>query len=227
MWHGQRSGRAFLQIMRQQALSVLLTLTLASPVLAQVAMPDATQMSGLPLPAGDLPNGAVTVRVVRERMGNNLAGQTVTLTGGGQTKSGITDAQGRAQFDGFATGTTVTADFDSPAPLRVTVCPVMLLPIRSRTTRTVTVVLGNSGAGKGTPDNWLASGMATCASAGTATAIASRRPKACCRMICKNARPDRWPCHTRRPRLPQLGARRRSCRPKRLARRRKPSRAAS
>lgn len=110
MWHGQRSGRAFLQIMRQQALSVLLALTLASPLLAQVAMPDATQMSGLPLPAGDLPNGAVTVRVVRERMGNNLAGQTVTLTGGGQTKSGITDAQGRAQFDGFATGTTVTAE---------------------------------------------------------------------------------------------------------------------
>ena len=46
---------------------------------AQVAMPDAAQMSGMPLPAPELPNATVTVRVVRERMGNNVPGQEVTL----------------------------------------------------------------------------------------------------------------------------------------------------
>ena len=75
---------------------------LAVPVMAQVAMPDASQMSGVPLPAPELPNAVVSVRVVRERMGNNVSGQTVTLTGDGQTKSAITDAQGRAQFTDFA-----------------------------------------------------------------------------------------------------------------------------
>lgn len=96
--------------MRKQALSLLLALILAAPALAQVAMPDATQMSGVPLPAPDLPNAVVTVRVVRERMGNNIAGQTVTLKGAGITKSAVTDAQGRAQFSDFATGTAVTAE---------------------------------------------------------------------------------------------------------------------
>ena len=96
--------------MRKQALGLLLSLILAAPLMAQIAMPDATQMSGVPLPAADLPNGAVTVRVVRERMGNNIAGQSVTLKGGGQSKSGVTDAQGRAQFEGFDVGTTVTAE---------------------------------------------------------------------------------------------------------------------
>jgi hypothetical protein len=76
---------------------------------AQVAMPDPAQMAGIPLPAPELPAGTVSVRVVRERMGNNVVGQTVTLTGGGQTKSGTTDQQGRAEFTGFTAGTTVVA----------------------------------------------------------------------------------------------------------------------
>ena len=40
---------------------------------------------------------------------------------------------------------------DSLPTLSVTACPAMLLPIRSRTTRTVTVRSGNSGAGSGVP----------------------------------------------------------------------------
>ena len=57
-----------------------LALALVAPgASAQVAMPDARQMSGVPLPAGDLANGTVTVRVVRERMGNNVPNQEVTL----------------------------------------------------------------------------------------------------------------------------------------------------
>lgn len=81
----------------------------AVPAAAQVAMPDARQMSGVPLPAGDLPNGTVTVRVVRERMGNNIAGQEVALATPGGRVTAVTDAQGRAEFSSVAPGSQVTA----------------------------------------------------------------------------------------------------------------------
>jgi hypothetical protein len=77
---------------------------------AQVAMPDAGQMSGVPLPAPELPDAAVTVRVVRERMGNNVPGQEVTLITPEGRVSGVTDAQGRAQFMAVAAGSRVTAE---------------------------------------------------------------------------------------------------------------------
>lgn len=77
--------------------------------LAQVAMPDASQMSGIPLPAGELAVGTVSVRVVRERMGNNIAGQSVSVTAKGQTKTATTDAQGRAEFSGYQPGDVVVA----------------------------------------------------------------------------------------------------------------------
>jgi len=79
------------------------------PALAQVAMPDAAQMSGIPLPAAELAVGTVSVRIVRERMGNNIAGQSVSVTFNGQSKTGTTDAQGRAEFSGYAPGDTVVA----------------------------------------------------------------------------------------------------------------------
>jgi hypothetical protein len=80
-----------------------------APAFAQVAMPDAAQMSGIPLPAAELPVGSVSVRVVRERMGNNIAGQGVSVTANGQAKSGTTDAQGRAEFSGYQPGDVVVA----------------------------------------------------------------------------------------------------------------------
>jgi hypothetical protein len=89
--------------------ALLLLLSLAVPAAAQVAMPDPTQIAGVPLPAPELPAGTVSVRVVRERMGNNVRGQAVTVTGGGQTKAGTTDAQGRAEFTGFPAGISVVA----------------------------------------------------------------------------------------------------------------------
>jgi hypothetical protein len=76
---------------------------------AQVAMPDASAMAGVPLPAPELPNATVSVRVLRERMGNNVAGQEVTLLVGGSTRTATTDAQGRAQFEGVPPGTVVQA----------------------------------------------------------------------------------------------------------------------
>ena len=76
---------------------------------AQVNMPDPSAIHGTPLPAPELADRTVTVRVVRERMGNNIAGQAVTLKVGSATRNATTDDQGRAQFDGLAAGTPVQA----------------------------------------------------------------------------------------------------------------------
>jgi hypothetical protein len=90
--------------------AVGLSLALGGVAAAQVAMPDARQMSGVPLPATELPDGTVTVRVVRERMGNNVPNQDVGLsTPDGRVTAG-TDAQGRAEFTSVAVGSQVTAD---------------------------------------------------------------------------------------------------------------------
>ena len=59
MWH---------QIVTRHALLVLLTCLGAGPVWAQLAMPDASQMAGVPLGAPELPDATVTVRVVRVRI---------------------------------------------------------------------------------------------------------------------------------------------------------------
>ena len=72
-------------------------------------MPDPSAIAGTPLPAPELPDRTVTVRVVRERMGNNIAGQDVTLTVGQNKRTLKTDAQGRAQFDGLTVGALVQA----------------------------------------------------------------------------------------------------------------------
>ena len=90
-------------------LAVLSVALLPGVGAGQVAMPDARQMSGMPLPAGDLPNGTVTVRVVRERMGNNIPGQEVALATPDGRVTAITDDQGRAEFTSVAPGTQVTA----------------------------------------------------------------------------------------------------------------------
>jgi hypothetical protein len=72
-------------------------------------MPDPSAIAGTPLPAPELPNATISVRVVRERMGNNVAGQDVTLLVGGARRTASTDEQGRAQFDGLPPGTVVQA----------------------------------------------------------------------------------------------------------------------
>jgi hypothetical protein len=87
----------------------LLFAIVATSASAQQATPDAGAMAGIPLPAGDVPDASVTVRVLRERMGNNIEGQLVTLRVGGESRTGTTDAQGRAQFTGLTAGATVQA----------------------------------------------------------------------------------------------------------------------
>ena len=100
--------------MRIRTVAILLALVgalaLAEGRAAAQAMPDAAQMSGVPLPAGELANGTVTVRLVRERMGNNVPGHEVALITPDGRVTAETDAQGRAEFTSVPPGTLVTAE---------------------------------------------------------------------------------------------------------------------
>jgi hypothetical protein len=73
-------------------------------------MPDPSEMHGRALPAGDLPPGTVTVRVVREALGNNLPDQQVRVTVGRTVRTATTDDQGRAEFKDLPKGTDVVAE---------------------------------------------------------------------------------------------------------------------
>jgi hypothetical protein len=73
---------------------------------ASAQMPDPKQMSGVPLPVGDLPPGTVTVRVVRGTMTNLITGQRVDLIGPTPMSAKTNDA-GRAEFTGLQPGIRV------------------------------------------------------------------------------------------------------------------------
>src|SRR5688572_30597890 len=79
----------------------------AGAVSAQIAMPDPSLIHGRAIPARDLPVGTVTVRVVKEAIGNNIAGQDVRLTVNGTPRTAKTDADGRAEFAGLPQGADV------------------------------------------------------------------------------------------------------------------------
>jgi hypothetical protein len=85
-------------------------LGLAGSALAQINMPDPSIINGKAIPAGELQTGTVTVRVVREALGNNVVGQQVTLTVNGEAKKAVTDEQGRAEFKGLPAGTNAVAE---------------------------------------------------------------------------------------------------------------------
>jgi hypothetical protein len=76
-------------------------------------MPDPSVMNGRSLPAPEAPAGTTTVRVMRERIGNNVTGQDVSLveaSGAGATIGPRkTDDGGRATFEGLRPGTTYKA----------------------------------------------------------------------------------------------------------------------
>jgi hypothetical protein len=84
--------------------TLALLLVFAASAAAQVAMPDPSMINGKALPAGDLQTGTITVRVVRESVGNNVVGQQVTMTVNGESKKAVTDEQGRAEFKGLPAG---------------------------------------------------------------------------------------------------------------------------
>jgi hypothetical protein len=119
---GERSRRAVLQALRTPVragslmgstrlpLAAALAVLAVLPGAAQIPMPDAREMSGIPRPVTDLPDGVVSVRLIRGELSNNLAGHAVELHGaGGRVWSATTDETGRAQFSGIAAGTMVHA----------------------------------------------------------------------------------------------------------------------
>ena len=91
------------------AITVVGLLLLASPAVAQVAMPNFKEMSGAVLPFPDVPVGTVTVRVVRGGPDKNLAKQAVEFTVDGKPRTVTTDANGRAEVSGLSRGTRVRA----------------------------------------------------------------------------------------------------------------------
>ena len=107
--------------LRSLASSTLLAVSLGVvPALAQppgmgagqgagAQMPDAKQMSGVPLPTGDVAPGTVIVRVVRGSMANPLAGESVELFGGPAPVTVKTNETGRAEFPGLKPGMRVKA----------------------------------------------------------------------------------------------------------------------
>lgn len=89
---------------------VLFIVLAAAPAAAQVAMPDPTQMAGMAIPAPELPDGTVSVRLVREALGNNIIGHDVTVTAGEARRTAKTDETGRAQMAGLPAGATAVAE---------------------------------------------------------------------------------------------------------------------
>ncbi|MEO5742440.1 MAG: hypothetical protein ABIS29_17780 [Vicinamibacterales bacterium] len=83
--------------------------TFATPVSAQLQMPDPRQMSGIPRPVTDLPTGHVSVRLIRGQLSNNIQGHPVEMHGGKKVLTLKTDENGRAEFSGLAPGTSVKA----------------------------------------------------------------------------------------------------------------------
>jgi hypothetical protein len=73
-------------------------------------MPDPSQIAGRAIPAPDLPDGTVTVRLVREALGNNIVGHAVVVTAADAKRTATTDSSGRAQFVGLPPGATATAE---------------------------------------------------------------------------------------------------------------------
>lgn len=86
---------------------ILFALAAATP--AQPQMPDVRQMSGIPMPSGDVPPGTIVVRVIRGDVSHNVPKQAVELTVGGKVLVSTTDESGRATFANLAVGSDAHA----------------------------------------------------------------------------------------------------------------------
>jgi hypothetical protein len=94
--------------LRKLRLATLLAAALLTvPIAAQ--MPDPKELSGIPLPVGDVPQGTVTVRVIRGALSNNISGQVVELFVDGTPRSQKTAESGRTEFSGLRPGSRVKA----------------------------------------------------------------------------------------------------------------------
>jgi hypothetical protein len=94
---------------RLRALPIVAVLLAFAPLAAQ-DMPDPSLINGRAIPAAELPAGTVTVRVVREAIGNNVPGQQVNVTVGRNVQRATTDDQGRAEFKDLPKGADARAE---------------------------------------------------------------------------------------------------------------------
>src|SRR5689334_7405468 len=78
-------------------------------VLAQFQMPDPKEMSGIPRPVTDLPDRAISVRLIRGSLSNNITNFPVELHVGTEVRTVRTDDAGRAEFTGLQPGVTAKA----------------------------------------------------------------------------------------------------------------------
>ena len=90
-------------------LLALALIALPTSLVAQ-DMPDPSLIHGRAIPASELGDGVVTVRVVREAIGNNVPGQQVQVIIGGTKRSATTDDQGRAEFNNLPRGDEARAE---------------------------------------------------------------------------------------------------------------------
>src|SRR5437016_4199211 len=81
----------------------------SAAVFGQFQMPDPKQMSGIPRPVTDLPDRAISVRLIRGALSNNITDFPVELHIGSKVQTVKTDDGGRAQFNDVPPGATVRA----------------------------------------------------------------------------------------------------------------------
>ncbi len=104
------STRPSSSLTRIALVTSLVLLAFAGAGRAQMmGMPDARAMSGIPRPDGSLPDGTVSVRVVRAQISDIIVGQAVELSVNGTTRTAKTDETGHAKFPGLPVGATVRA----------------------------------------------------------------------------------------------------------------------
>jgi hypothetical protein len=72
-------------------------------------MPDAKEMSGIPRPVDDLPDRAISVRLVRGDLSNNITKHPVEMQVQGKTMTAQTDENGRAEFRDLPAGAAAKA----------------------------------------------------------------------------------------------------------------------
>lgn len=92
------------------ALSIAAALTIAGAATNAQDMPDPSAIHGRAIPAPEFADGVVTVRVVREAIGNDVPGQQVQVIIGGTKRSATTDEQGRAEFNNLPRGDEARAE---------------------------------------------------------------------------------------------------------------------
>ena len=100
---------SFRSYLVRQVFLTLLCSVIVVPGFAQIQMPDPKEMSGLPLPSGELDLGTISVRLIRGQLSNNLVGHSVQLLKGNETLTEVTDENGRAYFKGLVSGEAVIA----------------------------------------------------------------------------------------------------------------------